>query len=81
MKKLLLGAMAPVAEHLAGLLGQKVTLVEDWKLGVELNDGEVALLGAEAIRQESGRQRGGVAFHGKRLRAARSGGRPVLAVA
>ncbi len=37
-------SMAPVADHLAGLLGQKVTLVEDWKLGVELNDGEVALL-------------------------------------
>jgi phosphoglycerate kinase len=37
-------SMAPVAEHLAGLLGQKVTLVQDWKLGVELNDGEVALL-------------------------------------
>lgn len=37
-------SMAPVAEYLAGLLGQKVTLVEDWKLGVELNDGEVALL-------------------------------------
>ena len=37
-------SMAPVAEHLAGLLGRKVTLVEDWKLGVELNDGEVALL-------------------------------------
>jgi phosphoglycerate kinase len=37
-------SMGPVAEHLAGLLEQKVTLVEDWKLGVELNDGEVALL-------------------------------------
>ena len=37
-------SMAPFAEHLAGLLGQKVSLVEDWKLGVELNDGEVALL-------------------------------------
>jgi len=37
-------SMAPVAEHLAGLLQQKVTLVEDWKLGVELNDGDVALL-------------------------------------
>ena len=37
-------SMAPVAEHLAGLLGQKVTLVEDWKPGVELDDGEVALL-------------------------------------
>ncbi|MGB1142695.1 MAG: phosphoglycerate kinase, partial [Halioglobus sp.] len=37
-------SMAPVADHLSGLLGQKVTLVEDWRLGVELNDGEVALL-------------------------------------
>lgn len=37
-------SMAPVAEHLAGLLGQKVTLVEDWRLGVELHDGEVAIL-------------------------------------
>jgi len=37
-------SMAPVAEHLAGLLGQAVTLVEDWRLGVELNDGDVALL-------------------------------------
>ena len=37
-------SMAPVAEHLSGLLGRKVTLVEDWRLGVELNDGDVALL-------------------------------------
>ena len=37
-------SMAPVAEHLGALLGQKVTLVEDWKLGVELNDSDVALL-------------------------------------
>ena len=37
-------SMAPVAEHMAELLGQKVTLVEDWRLGVELNDGEIALL-------------------------------------
>ena len=37
-------SLAPVAEHLAGLLDQKVTLVEEWRLGVELNDGEVALL-------------------------------------
>jgi len=37
-------SLAPVAEHLAALLGQKVTLVEEWRLGVELNDGEVALL-------------------------------------
>lgn len=37
-------SMAPVAGHLAGLLGQEVALVEDWKSGVELGDGEVALL-------------------------------------
>lgn len=37
-------SMAPVAGHLAGLLGQEVALVEDWTLGVELDDGEVALL-------------------------------------
>lgn len=37
-------SMAPVAEHLGALLGQKVTLVQDWKLGVELNDSDVALL-------------------------------------
>ena len=37
-------SMAPVAAHLADLLGQKVSLVEDWKLGVELNAGDVALL-------------------------------------
>ena len=37
-------SLAPVAEHLAGLLNQTVTLVEEWRLGVELHDGEVALL-------------------------------------
>lgn len=37
-------SMAPVADHLATLLGQRVILVQDWRLGVELNDGEVALL-------------------------------------
>ena len=37
-------SMAPVAEHLAGLRGQKVSQVQEWRLGVELNDGEVALL-------------------------------------
>jgi phosphoglycerate kinase len=37
-------SMAPVAEHLSGLLDKKVTLVEDWRLGVELNEGDVALL-------------------------------------
>ncbi|AQA20121.1 phosphoglycerate kinase [Halioglobus japonicus] len=48
-------SMAPVAEHLAGLLGQKVTLVEDWKLGVELNEGEVALL--ENVRFNPGEKK------------------------
>lgn len=48
-------SMAPVADHLAGLLGQKVTLVEDWKLGVELNDGEVALL--ENVRFNPGEKK------------------------
>ncbi len=37
-------SLAPVANHLAELLGQKVSLVDEWRLGVELNDGEVALL-------------------------------------
>lgn len=48
-------SMAPVAEHLAGLLGQKVSLVEDWKLGVELNEGEVALL--ENVRFNPGEKK------------------------
>lgn len=48
-------SMAPVAEHLAGLLGQKVSLVEDWKLGVELNEGDVALL--ENVRFNPGEKK------------------------
>jgi phosphoglycerate kinase len=48
-------SMAAVAEHLAGLLGQKVSLVADWKLGVELNDGEVALL--ENVRFNPGEKK------------------------
>jgi phosphoglycerate kinase len=48
-------SMAPVADHLAGLLGQKVSLVQDWKLGVELNDGEVALL--ENVRFNPGEKK------------------------
>jgi len=47
--------MAPVAEHLSGLLDQKVFLVEDWKLGVELNDGDVALL--ENVRFNPGEKK------------------------
>lgn len=37
-------SLAPVAEKLASLLGHKVSLVEEWRLGVELNEGDVALL-------------------------------------
>ncbi len=48
-------SMAPVAEHLAGLLGQKVSLVDEWRLGVELNDGEVALL--ENVRFNPGEKK------------------------
>ena len=48
-------SMAPVAEHLSGLLDQKVSLFEDWKLGVELNDGDVALL--ENVRFNPGEKK------------------------
>lgn len=48
-------SLAPVASHLAELLGQKVTLVEDWKLGVELEEGEVALL--ENVRFNPGEKK------------------------
>jgi len=37
-------SLAPVAQHLSGLLGKPVSLVADWRGGVELADGEVALL-------------------------------------
>jgi len=37
-------SLAPVAQHLSGLLGKPVTLVADWRGGVDLGDGEVALL-------------------------------------
>ncbi|MEH6608185.1 MAG: phosphoglycerate kinase [Halioglobus sp.] len=37
-------SLAPVADHLAGLLDKNVSLVSDWRSGVELSSGEVALL-------------------------------------
>ena len=37
-------SMAPVAEHLGGLLGKPVTLVPDWRQGVDVGEGEIALL-------------------------------------
>jgi phosphoglycerate kinase len=36
--------MQPVADHLGELLGCKVPVIEEWRLGCELNAGEVALL-------------------------------------
>lgn len=37
-------SLAPVAQHLSGLLGKPVALLAQWRDGVELADGEVALL-------------------------------------
>jgi phosphoglycerate kinase len=37
-------SLAPVAQHLSGLLGRSVSLVKEWQNGVALADGEVALL-------------------------------------
>ena len=48
-------SMAPVAEHLAGLLGRPVALVTDWRSGVELADGEVAML--ENVRFNPGEKK------------------------
>ena len=48
-------SLKPVAEHLGELLGCKVPLVDEWRLGVELNDGEVALL--ENVRYNVGEKK------------------------
>lgn len=48
-------SLQPVADHLGELLGCKVPLVEEWRLGVELNDGEVALL--ENVRYNVGEKK------------------------
>lgn len=45
-------SMAPVAEHLSSLLGAPVHLVAEWRGGVALADGEIALL--ENVRFNSG---------------------------
>jgi phosphoglycerate kinase len=37
-------SMQPVATHLAALLGRNVPVVKDWQGGIELADGELALL-------------------------------------
>lgn len=48
-------SLAPVAEHLAGLLGRPVRLVDDWRGGVDLAEGEVALL--ENVRFNPGEKK------------------------
>ncbi len=48
-------SLAPVGQHLSGLLGKPVTLVSDWRDGVDLADGEVALL--ENVRFNPGEKR------------------------
>lgn len=48
-------SLAPVAQHLSGLLGKPVKLVSDWQQGVELAEGEVALL--ENVRFNPGEKK------------------------
>ena len=36
-------SMAPVAEHLSGLLGKEVPVIKDWLDGMDLNDGDVVM--------------------------------------
>lgn len=45
-------SMAPVAEHLSGLLNREVPVISEWRDGVELADGELALL--ENVRFNEG---------------------------
>ena len=48
-------SLAPVGQHLASLLDKPVNLVSDWRDGVELADGEVALL--ENVRFNPGEKK------------------------
>ncbi|WP_445365243.1 phosphoglycerate kinase [Microbulbifer sp. ANSA001] len=48
-------SLAPVAAHLGQLLDRKVALIKDWREGVELADGEVALL--ENVRFNEGEKK------------------------
>jgi phosphoglycerate kinase len=50
-------SLAPVAAHLSGLLGKPVNLVTDWRGGVVLAEGEVALL--ENVRFNPGEKADG----------------------
>jgi phosphoglycerate kinase len=48
-------SMQPVADHLAGLLGRVVNVVKDFRAGIELVDGELALL--ENVRFNKGEKK------------------------
>ncbi len=48
-------SMAPVAEHMGSLLGKPVRLVENWRDGLELAEGEVAML--ENVRFNPGEKK------------------------
>ncbi len=48
-------SMQPVADHLAGLLGRDVNVVKDFSAGIELADGELALL--ENVRFNKGEKK------------------------
>lgn len=48
-------SLAPVAEHLSGLLSKPVRLVADWRDGLEVAEGEVALL--ENVRFNAGEKK------------------------
>jgi len=48
-------SMAPVADHLGGLLGRQVNVVKDWQQGVEVAEGELVLL--ENVRFNKGEKK------------------------
>ena len=44
-------SLAPVAERISDLLGQKARLVKDWLDGLDLADGEIAVFDCDFSRQ------------------------------
>jgi phosphoglycerate kinase len=48
-------SLAPVAQHLSGLLGKPVRLIAQWRDGVQLSDGDVVLL--ENVRFNKGEKK------------------------
>ncbi|MBT5229716.1 MAG: phosphoglycerate kinase [Methylococcales bacterium] len=48
-------SLAPVAEHLSGLIGKPVRLVKDWLDGVDLADGEIVM--CENVRFNAGEKK------------------------